>query len=420
MIEDGRSDRYRREVILNQYANRVIEFATQIFPSTYDIADIKGTPFVKWTLHNGLCWRRYLRKVYYAPYLFAPKAWRYVTGIHKSITPQGVAFYVLACLKRYGGSGEGVWNARAEQAYDILLSLAREAPGGIGWGLPFPFHKKTITVAPWMPVAHTTVWCGDACLETYLETGQVKIQHILKRVANYLINGLNYTDHGENRLSVSYTHLDEDQVINIAGDVASFLLRAEPVVQSHEAVSIAKRLLRFVVENQNVDGSWYYYSFDWNNGPSEIDVYHTCMVLRALAESLPFIQQDANLHTSVVYALDRGFRFFESHMIRKDGLPKTNLQHSWPVNSYACAEAIRALRAIAKAPALSETVRLQAQALSNTVIKRTLERLIYANGRVVTVDYGIWRMCVDSLRWSQAYMALVLQEVVCSPVQKFQ
>jgi hypothetical protein len=257
-------------------------------------------------------------------------------------------------------------------------------------------------------------------LETYLETGEIKIQHILKRVVNYLLNGLNYTNHGESRLSVSYTHLDEDQVINIASDVASFLLRAEPVVQSHEAVSIAKHLLRFVVENQNDDGSWYYYSFDWNNGPSEIDGYHTCMVLRALAESLPYIQQDANLHTSVASALNRGFRFFESHMIRKDGLPKANLQHSWPLNSYACVEAIRALRAIAKAPALSETVRLHAQAVSNTVIKRTLERLIYANGRVVTVDYGLWRMCVDSLRWSQAYMALVLQEVAYSRAQKFQ
>ena len=83
--------------------------------------------------------------------------------------------------------------------------------------------------------------------------------------------------------SCSYTPDPGDPcgVINASAYRAFVLTRASLDFSSSDYRRIAERNMRFVLESQNEDGSWYYST----DGQRDfIDHFHTCFVLKALAK----------------------------------------------------------------------------------------------------------------------------------------
>jgi hypothetical protein len=72
--------------------------------------------------------------------------------------------------------------------------------------------------------------------------------------------------------------------------------------------------MRFVIESQNEDGSWYYSADGQRNF---IDHFHTCFVLKALIK-IEALTKDVHC----TKAIDRGIAYYVRNLFDQEGLPK--------------------------------------------------------------------------------------------------
>jgi len=103
-------------------------------------------------------------------------------------------------------------------------------------------------------------------------------------------------------------------VINASAYRAYLLTQAAFDFSEERYRAVAERNLNFVIDAQNLNGSWYY-SID--NIRDFVDHFHTCFVLKALAK----IEQltGSPLCRS---AIERGAGFYVRNLVDSNGLPK--------------------------------------------------------------------------------------------------
>ena len=95
---------------------------------------------------------------------------------------------------------------------------------------------------------------------------------------------------------------------------AFLLTSASHALSNEEYGKIAERNLRFVLENQNENGSWPYAV----DGVRDfVDHYHTCFVMKALAKIHALTGDPATLES-----LRRGVDYYLGNLFDVDGLPK--------------------------------------------------------------------------------------------------
>lgn len=103
-------------------------------------------------------------------------------------------------------------------------------------------------------------------------------------------------------------------VIN-ANAYRAFLLTCASVDLSEDKYrKVAERNLNFVIESQNLNGSWYYST---DNVRDFVDHFHTCFVLKALAK----IEQLTGSE-ECRKAIERGVNYYVENLFDENGLPK--------------------------------------------------------------------------------------------------
>jgi hypothetical protein len=103
-------------------------------------------------------------------------------------------------------------------------------------------------------------------------------------------------------------------VVNAAAYRAAMLMSASRVFARDEYRNIAERNLAFVLESQNLDGSWPYAV---DGARDFVDHFHTCFVMKALAKIHGVTGDPACLD-----ALSRGVKYYLENLFDIDGLPR--------------------------------------------------------------------------------------------------
>src|SRR5439155_23317318 len=96
--------------------------------------------------------------------------------------------------------------------------------------------------------------------------------------------------------------------------LACLLTLAAVDLKDDRFLATANRNLRFVLESQNLDGSWYYAV---DGARDFVDHFHTCFVLKCLAK----IQRATN-DSSCSLAIERGVDYYVENLFDDAGLPK--------------------------------------------------------------------------------------------------
>ncbi len=139
-------------------------------------------------------------------------------------------------------------------------------------------------------------------------------KEILASIARHAATDIKDFPTSEKASSCSYSPFDGGGVINAAAYRAFLLTSASSLFARDDYREIADRNLRFVLENQNADGSWFYAV----DGVRDfVDHFHTCFVLKALAKIHTLTGDAATLE-----ALTRGVDYYLSNLFAADGLPK--------------------------------------------------------------------------------------------------
>ena len=212
--------------------------------------------------------------------------------------------------------GEEKYYRRALHFLEILKQTRSQGYEHYCWGYPFNWETKRGTLPAGLPFITTVPYAYEAFREVYLIDQKSEWREIMQSIARHGLNDYREFKTSVNASSCAYNPGPGGLggVVNAAAYRAFLLTRAATDFSEEDYRTAADRNLNFVLQSQNIDGSWFY-SVDGKG--DFVDHFHTCFVLKALTkiEALTGNPQCTN-------AITRGVDYYVRSLFDERGLPK--------------------------------------------------------------------------------------------------
>ncbi|MDT7828082.1 hypothetical protein RQM65_05315 [Pricia sp. S334] len=198
-------------------------------------------------------------------------------------------------------------------ARDSISWLANNYSHGFSgycWGLNMPWVSKIAVYDENIPHVTHTPYVLEAFIDFQKLTSDNKYDNIIVSVFNFLDGDLHKMIDKNSVLALSYSPRPEKRIVINANSYAmlsyALLIDKSPLGRKYSEDKV-KRLYQFLVNHQNSDGSWYYYS-DKTPG-NFIDCFHTCFVLKNIFK----VNEIVPLSNSEKI-ISHGYQFLKNHL----------------------------------------------------------------------------------------------------------
>jgi hypothetical protein len=327
--------------------------------------------------------------------------------------PIADAHYAIGFAFLYEATGD-FW--QLETSIHFLTELKKSRCRGFKeycWGYPFDWVTRNGVLKKQTPLITTTPYVYEAFLQVFELNPRDEWKQILESIARHAAMDIRDFRTSEKASSCSYTPYDSGGVINAAAYRAFLLTSASQFFSNGDYWKIAERNLKFVLDNQNPDGSWFYAV----DGVRDfVDHYHTCFVMKALAKIHTLTGHEATLK-----ALRKGVNYYVDNLFDTDGLPKPFSRAPrltvYKRELYDCAECINLCLLLRdRFPQLETTL--------ETVVKGILKNWIKPDGSFRSRQLHLGWDNVPMHRWGQSQMfrslAFYLRESIKARAQRDQ
>ncbi len=202
-------------------------------------------------------------------------------GYHKRAYPIAHAHKALIGMELFRKTQEPQYLSFAQDSLSWLANNYSDGFSGYCWGINMPWVSKIAVYNENVPHITHTPYALEAFIDFQKLTGTKEYEDIIVSVFNFLENDLHKMIDNDLVLAVSYSPKIEKRIVINANSYAmltyALLVEKSHLGQEYNEDKI-KRLYQFLVNHQNADGSWYYFSDD---APGNfIDCFHTCIVLK--------------------------------------------------------------------------------------------------------------------------------------------
>ncbi len=204
---------------------------------------------------------------------------------------------------------------RAVHFLEILRQTRCDGFEEYCWGYPFDWQTRTGTMTSNTPLITTVPYVYEAFSQVYaLDRDQTWLT-IMRSIASHAYHSYRDVETSSGAASCAYTPAVDDPagVVNASAYRAFLLTKAGLELDEPKYLEIAGKNLRFVLESQQPDGSWFY-SMDGER--DFVDHFHTCFVLKALAK----IEQLTDCEDCRM-AIERGITYYLHNLVDESGLP---------------------------------------------------------------------------------------------------
>lgn len=374
---------------------------------TYDPADFKGEKILLSLFAKDTFSARSLRLMMFGGAYVAPIAFRKLLGVKPTRVAHASAMLACAYIELGHLTSEELWMLRARSLLQWLERNAVVASIGESWGLPFPWFTYAGALPTTVGNAHSTIWSANAFFSYFEATRDSwALDHSI-RACDFLACGLNSAERSSGSLAISYTPKDRSQCINVNADTASLLLRVGKAAVRPEYRNLARRIVRFVIETQNPDGSWFYdVPVPGVRRVVFIDGFHTGIVLTALTQIVSELEEVPDLKRDCESALNKGLAFYIRNLFMPDGTPRYEARRLYPIDPYSCGQAINTLIKSIGCGAVDSQLRKKAADLLPKLADQTLNLMLDSDGSFFTARYRFRIFRLKSMRWAQAVLAL--------------
>jgi hypothetical protein len=226
----------------------------------------------------------------------------------------------------------------AKSLIEWLLHNPAPTEHGIGWGYPFSVTAKGLHTPVNTPILVVSVIAGQTILLAYQLTGDSLYLDALSNIAKFILLDIPQLQQEDDTLCFAYAPSDHRRIHNANLLAAEFLYSVAALVDVPNGIETAQKSLRFSLDRQETDGSWFYGEHN-SNEPFEvgtmrfIDHHHTGFVLRSLS-ALNAVEPDDRTRD----ALKAGFAYYKT-LFAGNGMP-LNAFARYPVDIHACTEGI--------------------------------------------------------------------------------
>ena len=231
--------------------------------------------------------------------------------------PIADAHYAMA----FGYLSDGLGDRHYLRARSFLQALEGSRCTGFAdycWGYPFDWVTSSGVVRTGTPLITSTPYAYEAFRQIYEIDRDERWRQVCRSIAHHAVTDIrDFPPPPPVRggLSCGYTPFDEaGGVVNASAYRACMLAYAADDFDDERLWAVGSQNLRFVLDAQQPDGSWYYSA----EGQRDfVDHFHSCFVMKALAK-IEALRPDAGCSD----ALARGVSYYTRHLLDVDGLPK--------------------------------------------------------------------------------------------------
>ncbi len=211
------------------------------------------------------------------------------------------------------------------------------SPGfhGACWGYDFPWEARNANIPAYQPTIVATGIISNALFLYYRYSGNRKALELCRSACDFVLKDLNRQEQADGSLCLSYSPFDATQVYNANMKGVRLLAQVYSVTGEKVLYELADKVIRFVMNNQQDNGSWYY-----SGSPKGkwIDNYHTGYILDCLDE-----YRNCTGNSIWNDRIQLGYDFYTRNLFEDDGMPKFFHDKSYPLDCTAAAQAILTL-----------------------------------------------------------------------------
>jgi hypothetical protein len=311
---------------------------------------------------------------------------------------KGIALFALAQLATYRRLRTDESARQARNLLSMLLSMRVEGCSGAAWGYNFDWQSRNFFAPRGTPTVVPTAFAARALIEAFREFNDEHYLTVARSVCDFILRDLPRTVDTETEVCFSYAPNSNTRIFNASLLAAEVLACVGQLVDDAALGHEAERAARYVINQQQPDGSWTY-----GTEPNQwwIDNFHTAYILFSLKR----ITSVCSLSEIFRAALERGYRYWRETFFLADGWPKYYHDDAYPVDAHAAGSAIVTLL---ECRDLDETAIAMAQQIASWTISNLRDPrgyFYYRRRRFYTVRKPY-------MRWTQAWMLYALARLL--------
>ena len=196
--------------------------------------------------------------------------------------------------------------AFSKKNIDWLIANAKKTETGIGWGLGF-YHPASdkIIYSPDAALSTMTPYIVEALLDQEkILSKEGLYKDTLEKVFNFFNSDIKVLDETETYEITSYGTFPDRKVVNAVSYTLYSLLLLNNYFKGALPYKLhPEKLYNYIAKMQNQDGSWYYSE----EGSPFIDCFHSCIVLKNLIKSRPYMHIDGNM-------IEKGYSYIKNNL----------------------------------------------------------------------------------------------------------
>jgi len=201
-----------------------------------------------------------------------------------------------------------------------ILELSRSTrSANYSLGTNRPIHMAAYQIDANEPCPFITLLAAEAFFRGHMCCGNGRYLELAKSAGSYFMDELDRDSISDKETYFHYMPGMKKRIYNLNALIGSFLVRLGDLIGDQELLNAGRSAIRYTVNRQNEDGSWYY-------GPQAryVDNYHTAFVLTALFEANRVLSDP-----EVRMSLSRGIAFYENNLVKRKGEFVIPLHFHW-------------------------------------------------------------------------------------------
>ena len=250
---------------------------------------------------------------------------------------KGIALFALAQIANYRRVKTDEAAAVAREFLSWLLEMRVDGYSGAAWGYNFDWQSRNFFASRNTPTIVPTAFAARALIEGRdLQDSQDLQNEYLKAarsVCDFILKDLPRSVETDREVCFSYAPQSNTRIFNASLLAAEVLASVGHLTGETELLELAERATRYVVNNQEPDGSW---SYGTDPKQSWKDNFHTAYILSSLKRILDVSPVKEEFQST----LERGYHFWKNHFFLAEGWPKYYDDDPYPVDTHAAASAI--------------------------------------------------------------------------------
>lgn len=329
----------------------------------------------------------------------SPADIRAVIRVPAERNAKGIALFSLAQIANHRQLKTNESEASVRDFLSGLLSMKIVGYSGTCWGYNFDWQSRNFFAQRGTPTIVPTAFAARALIEAGQDFQDFQnLRDEARSVCEFILNDLARTVDAEEELCFSYAPNTNTRIYNASLLAAEVLASVGKQSGEKELIELAERATRYVVNNQQPNGSWTYGA---EPKQSWIDNFHTAYVLFSLKRIIDISSRRSEFQP----ALERGYEYWKNTFFLADGWPKYYDHDLYPADAHAAASAIVTFIEFRELD--NDALRL-----AQNVATWTIQNLRDSRGFFYYQRRRFYTVRKPYMRWTQAWMLYALSRLI--------